>query len=787
MLNTSAIPSELLALPQFVLWKYETRAGEEKPTKVLYNPNIPTRRAKSNDSATWGSLEQVQAVLTRQPAAFTGIGFVVTEQDPFVGLDLDHCINTDTGELTPFAEGVVSRMASYTEITPSGNGLRVWVKGKLPGTKRRNADIEMYETGRFFTLTGKQFGTCTNIVDRPEELNKFYYELFPVDTTPPKRTTAAPPVTLSERDLLEKIRTSKNGDKFTALFDQGAGSGDKSGADMSLCNILSFWCGCDTGLMDSLFRQSALMRDKWDERRRGDGATYGKMTIENAVNHCRETYTQDRPRAEVSYPDAPEELHAVEEYEPYEPSEETGIVLPDVEDIVIANNRQEWKETDKGSKAVFYAHRLGEIYQQIFDVTDGWPKRINTTLFYDRDGEIQFFDRVHDLFAWVADYAPLSWKVGMSEDNLTFPPQEQLFSYAATHAPLYEDIANLPHEPALKGHYYAWKPLQSYIPDGTHLNHLIKMFANVDTEGDIALIRAMFMTPCWGGDFGQRPIFAIVAPDRGCGKSTLSEAVGTLYGGLIDMNLGKRAEEEIIQRLLTPSSRLQRIVRLDNIKGEVNSAILEGLISTKYVSGKQMYKGDARRPNTLTYILTGNGMRLDGDMAERCFIIRLTKPKYNPTWQHTVSEFITKYQQFIIMDIIEELKRTVPPTGAEDRWMPFVDGVLSHCCEDTCAVVALNRSRRAKCNEDLEEAETLLEELKRLPGEYVNSGWYFIPNSVVVNTYNNVLNVRYATRTVLATMRLHIEAGHMQGHIKEHHGRSGRGFVVWHEQNDLNI
>jgi putative DNA primase/helicase len=88
-----------------------------------------------------------------------GIGFVVTPQDPFVGIDLDHCRHPETGDIAAWARHIVDDFDSLTEITPSETGLRIWITthdGLLPGGAhgRRKGPVEVYSAGRFFTVTG---------------------------------------------------------------------------------------------------------------------------------------------------------------------------------------------------------------------------------------------------------------------------------------------------------------------------------------------------------------------------------------------------------------------------------------------------------------------------------------------------------------------------------------------------------------------------------------------------------------------------------------------------------
>ena len=124
------IPEELKKLPQWVNWKYEHNDG--KLTKVPKNPKT-LNNAASNNSSTWGTFELACKKIDRAD----GIGFIVTAHDPNTGVDLDHCRNSQTGEIEPWAREIIERINSYTEISPSGEGIRIFVEAKLPQCKKR--------------------------------------------------------------------------------------------------------------------------------------------------------------------------------------------------------------------------------------------------------------------------------------------------------------------------------------------------------------------------------------------------------------------------------------------------------------------------------------------------------------------------------------------------------------------------------------------------------------------------------------------------------------------------
>ncbi len=139
------IPAELRVLKQWVNWKIEERGG--KSTKVPYQPN--GKPASTTDPKTWSTFERVCASNGNLAGR---IGFVFTED--LVGIDFDHCRDKKTGVTDEWAHDVITELDSFTELSQSGEGWHVIVKGKLPGPGNRKGSVEMYEQKRFFCMTG---------------------------------------------------------------------------------------------------------------------------------------------------------------------------------------------------------------------------------------------------------------------------------------------------------------------------------------------------------------------------------------------------------------------------------------------------------------------------------------------------------------------------------------------------------------------------------------------------------------------------------------------------------
>ena len=152
--QTQNIPLELKKAGRFVNWRIHERSGSRKPTKIPYSPLHPGTKARMDDPSTWSDF--FRAVSVAQNSDWNlGIGFVFMVDAPYVGVDLDHCRNPDTGDIKDWALTIVRQLDSYTEISPSGTGVKIIARGSKPGSKCRKGNVEMYESGRFFTLTGQ--------------------------------------------------------------------------------------------------------------------------------------------------------------------------------------------------------------------------------------------------------------------------------------------------------------------------------------------------------------------------------------------------------------------------------------------------------------------------------------------------------------------------------------------------------------------------------------------------------------------------------------------------------
>ena len=291
------IPQELKSVNQWVA----------RTNKIPISP-VTLCGANSVDSRTWGSFEQVISAKDKpctykdlktkelKNGVVNGIGFVFAP--PYCGIDIDHCIDKNTGEICPEAINIISVMNSYTEFSPSGTGFHIIYKGSIHEEWRKqiknalgeNIHIEIYQKGRYFTITGDIYENYTEIREAENAVQTVYKAYAEVNKNRTETTKIRPlpsyNSSLSDSKVVELA--TKSNKAFSALWRGDFGNyGSQSEADLALCNILAFYAEGSTQV-DNLFRQSGLMREKWDEKH--GAKTYGEITIEKAVNNQQSHY-----------------------------------------------------------------------------------------------------------------------------------------------------------------------------------------------------------------------------------------------------------------------------------------------------------------------------------------------------------------------------------------------------------------------------------------------------------------------------------------------------------------
>lgn len=247
-----AIPEELRLMRQWLCWRYEDRESV-KPTKVPYDPKAPVgaKYANVNDPQSWGGFDD--ALNTYSMGGYDGIGFVFTSNDPYTFIDLDDTQGDQAAlerQLNIFRE-----FDSYNEVSPSGKGLHIIVRGNVPSGRRRSY-VEVYSSARYATMTGIPH-SVRPIVDAQDKLMALWSQMSAdVRTSTFKGTEAE---VSSDNDVIIQAANASNGEKFKDLYmgNWQQHYGSQSEADFALIDILAFYTQ-NKNQLTRIFRQSSL-------------------------------------------------------------------------------------------------------------------------------------------------------------------------------------------------------------------------------------------------------------------------------------------------------------------------------------------------------------------------------------------------------------------------------------------------------------------------------------------------------------------------------------------------
>lgn len=285
------IPSELKAYKQFILWKAQWNEDRRQYEKIPYQLNGKDK-ASVIEPSTWSTLDAV--IDAYENGVGDGIGFVLTEDDPFSCLDLDDLEDVD--DLPALAQEVVNM--SYAETSPSGKGIHVWFRYEHNKERHKNKNAEtgyeIYSNSRYLTITGENLNDLP-INEGGVALDDFLDKVLKreeVKVSITQQNENIGKATLSEEEII-KIACNNpiTGERFKSFLHGGWEpnyNSDYSSGDLAFLNYLAFWGNCDYQMMDSIYRKSSLMRDKWD--RPQNGTTYGNEQIMKAINECTNTF-----------------------------------------------------------------------------------------------------------------------------------------------------------------------------------------------------------------------------------------------------------------------------------------------------------------------------------------------------------------------------------------------------------------------------------------------------------------------------------------------------------------
>lgn len=271
-----------------------------KITKVPYQLN--GRKGSPASPKSWTTYDKARAAV--EAGRFDGIGYALTADEGYICIDLDHCVNPETGEIDQWAMDILDIVqeagGTYSESSPSKTGIHLWGRGRLPNDKgihqpmENGHDVEMYTNAHYMTVTGEPMNDIP-LNDIQPAIDKILTMLKKKPTPEPKagkgQQTATPALNLSDGDIITKMGQSKQGPAFHSLYDLGdmsAYGDDHSRADAALLAMLAFWTGKNAEQMERIFLSSKLAEDL--DRKVHHENDYLNRSIKAAIENTDKVY-----------------------------------------------------------------------------------------------------------------------------------------------------------------------------------------------------------------------------------------------------------------------------------------------------------------------------------------------------------------------------------------------------------------------------------------------------------------------------------------------------------------
>jgi len=667
--DLSGFPDALRTHANWICWRPVQKEPGAPWTKVPISP-VTGNAASVKDPSGWTSLEKAEA-FARQKGL--GLGFVFTDEVGLVGIDLDECVD-EQGQITTEAAGLIARLNSYAEFTPSGRGVRVIIRAKKTTAKCTASSVcgakkvEIYGSGRYFTMTGRLVnGLHRQIEPRQAELETLCEQLWPGQE--PRTSAASDRVKAgaSDEEILALARNGRGGKRFAAMYDRGnllRVDGDDSRGDFAVCQRLARFTG-DAGQIDRLFRASKLMREKWDERR-GDG-TYGMMTIQRAMQRAA------TPAMAV---DQPEVVLGTDEHR--------------VVDEVIGHLGAEPDLFQRGGVLVRATRSGGDTARVIELDEPGLRGRITRRirLVSVRNGE-------------ETDSHPPAWLTAQIRSHGEWPGVREL-NGVRDHPVLRPDgsvFCGIGYDPVTKilrvgqadEAEGAGDPDRASAELGLALlKDLLRDFPFATDRDRSAAVSMLITVVARSAYEGSTPLFLIEANVRGSGKSLLASVAGRLARN-DGVAVSSMTQDEEFRKFVTSMAlRGESVVILDNLSGSIGGPTLDRVLTARRWSDRMLGSSTTVDvPMSIVWIATGNNPALQADVVRRVIPIRLCSMIEHPDRRDGFAypdllKYVVNHRQRLIAacQVIPRAYLTqcervkIRPMGSFEDWSDLVRGAL---------------------------------------------------------------------------------------------------------------
>jgi len=678
-LDIENIPTELRGLPQWVVWKEERRDG--KSTKVLYDARTG-RRASSTDSETWTSFDDAYRVCETD-SRYGGIGFVFSPDDPYAGVDLDGTLDQSDW---------ITRFDSYTERSPSGEGIHIIIRGRMPnGEGRKRGDYEAYSEARFFTFTGQHIKKTPAIINERQVVLELYIKtVFPdrARRQSPRQQTKRAPV--SDSEILKRARDAGNGAKFQQLWngDLSGHENDHSRADEALCSLIAFWTGPDHNRIEQLFYQSKLAdRDKWQTRQ-----DYRDRTIAAAIDSRTEYYEWGDGTTfsfnGAAEPEPLERLNAGDQDLPRITGQSWNVLLKANEPARMFRfgSQLTRMERDEYGKPVLKPLDENRTRHELARAAD-WYKTVK---------------RDHD---WVK--IPAMPAVAIVRDVLALPDPPLPILQTITEIPTFDPDGRLSKEP---GYHPASKtfyaPAHGFsvpdvpgkpTPDDLKRAHQVifdELLVDFPFTGkpEIAHAVGLLLLPCVRNMItGPTPLHLIEKPSPGTGASLLVDTLSTVASGRPAAVMTEGRDEDEWRKRITATLRSSpQFIHIDNLRERLDSAALSAVLTAEYWTDRMLGKSEnVTLPIRAAWIATGNNPAMSTETARRTIRIRMDarvdEPWNRTTFKHPkLREWALQHRAEIVWSSLVMVQHWVAEgqpaagqsLGSYEDWASVIGGIL---------------------------------------------------------------------------------------------------------------
>lgn len=682
-LQPDNIPAELRSLPNWVAWREKPDAKGGKPGKIPVNPRTGDE-AKSNDRTTWGSFDD--ALVRMQSDSLPGIGFVFSAESQYVGTDLDKCRDPETGKIDPWAAEIVRVLDTYAEASVTGTGVHCIARGTLPDQGRKRGNVEMYCSGRFFCFTGALLpDTAAEIRERTVPLAVIHAQWIAKPASqakpPPPRAAAPRTATLLRRAerYVAKTQPVSEGGRNDAAFHLAGHlaalvdtNGECLGKDEILALLSNWNSRCSPPLSDSELQACVH-----------SGMNNGTPRAPKpAAAPLPSTATAPRPRAL------------------------NGILTPGAHTLPTGEYRE--IQGTEFARQVLCKLPEGTIYRRGGAIGEvfGHPTEFRVLT-------------PHRVRILTGKHVRLcSSKAGKDDE----PPTETFQPVSRDHADLilasasdHGDVRDLDHivsHPVFAADWTLSRPGHSkrtYYDEPAALAHLepirdrheiqavfddllvdFPFEAESDRQTYIGLLLTPLVRPAIQGNC---PLHLITSPQERTGKTKLaSDVLGGVYlGAPVPVMQLSGSEDEREKRILAMLLAGTRLIHLDNLAGELDSAVLASTLTASHVHGRILGRTEnVTVPNGCVVVATGNNARTSSEIAKRTVPIRLLAreqaPETRVDFRHQdIAAYVVEQRRAVLGAMVGMVLNWLDagqpaakrPMGGFDAWAAVVGGILT--------------------------------------------------------------------------------------------------------------